>query len=270
MTIIKATAIFKGVSISGLDTDALTFLNTAGILDATIRAAISTFVFTLKDKDIWDFVEVLYPIVGGDENKHSFNLKRPEKFKITWFNNPTHSANGVDYNGVNQYGATGFIPSTSRFVDGLAHGGVYQRETIASVFQFAFGATQPSDFIFEMRPRGSDDKLTAGINGQSDTFDTLILDEKGLLMMDRDVISPDHYRLFKNGVEIDDKLLSLRGNRPPTIPIFIGCRNDQGTAINFSTKQASLYTFGETLTATQHLDYFNAVQTLQTTLGRNV
>jgi len=270
MTIIKATAIIKGATVSGLDTDALTFLNTAGILDATIRGGISTFVSTLKVKDIWDFVEVLYPIVGGDANKHSFNLKRPEKFQITWFNNPTHSANGVDYNGVNQYGATGFDPASSRFVFGVAHGGVYQRETIESNFQFAFGSRRDTgDFNFTFDPRITGDISNIGINGQIDGI-AGITDDTGFMMMDRDVLTPDHYKLFRNGLEVGEKTPDPRGDRPPEFEIYLGAENREDVAGRFTTRQAALYTFGETLTVTKHLDYYNAVQALQTTLGRNV
>jgi len=272
MPTIKATAKFKDILVSGLDTDAITFLDAASITDIVIRSAISAFVTELKLKDVWDFIEVLYPIVGGDATKHSFNLKRPEKFQITWVNNPTHSSTGVDYNGTTQYGKTGFDTNASRFVSGNSHGGVYHRETIEANFRASFGARRDTgDFIFSMEPRVVGNFANIGINGQvRGTGGSTVTDGTGFLVMNRDVISPDHYNLFRNGLEVADITPDPRGDRSPEFEIYLGATNREDVVERFGNLEASLYSFGDTLSDQQHLDYYNAIQTLQTALGRNV
>ena len=268
MTIIKATAIFKGVSISGLDTDALKFLNAGGILDELIRGAISTFVFTLKDKLIWDFIDRCYPFVGGTEFRHSFNLRNPDQNQLIFFGGAAHDANGWQPNGVTQYAATGFIPNTHLFrTYQMSHGGVYILATSAAN-SLEFGVNDVSDKNFELRTRSTDDTFDAGINGQFKVMGG-ITDDTGFMVMDKLSNTPDRYKGFRNGIEFTDAIPDQR-NAVLSRDIYLGARNNQGTADRFSNKPACYYTFGETLTATQHLDYFNAVQTLQTTLGRNV
>ncbi|MCH8157409.1 MAG: hypothetical protein IID18_06615, partial [Nitrospinae bacterium] len=109
MTVINATAKLKvNITLSDEDSDAKKFLDAAGISDSTQRSVIDVLVKELKSKAVWEQLQAVYPIIGGDATKHSFNLINSDTFQITWVNSPTHSATGVDYNGSTQYGDTGF------------------------------------------------------------------------------------------------------------------------------------------------------------------
>lgn len=98
-----------------LDPDAEAYLTAAGISDATEIAAVNQLVLDLKgtgsttnNSDIWTQSYILYPISPTSLSAASYNLKDPTQNQITWFNSPTHSATGVQGNGTNQYGTTGF------------------------------------------------------------------------------------------------------------------------------------------------------------------
>ena len=93
-----------------LDPDAQAFLTAAGITDNTISGAIDTLVVQMKADNIWSKMKAIYPLVGGTDNTHKWNLKNPTDsdpaFRLTFNGGITHDANGITSNGVNGYADT--------------------------------------------------------------------------------------------------------------------------------------------------------------------
>lgn len=106
--ILSQHGIIASISVSGFDPDAQAFITAAGITDATQQNAINQLVLDLKGYSIWTKFYFLYPFVGGDATKHSYNLKNPAAYQITWGGTVTHDANGVTGNGTTGYGDPGF------------------------------------------------------------------------------------------------------------------------------------------------------------------
>ena len=52
--------------------------------------------------------------------------------------------------------------------------------------------------------------------------------------------------------------------------IYVGARNNAGTAQLFSSKQFAFASIGDGLTDTEAADFYTTVQAFQTTLGRQV
>ena len=73
------------------DTDVDAFLTSANINNLQIKQALNTFVSKLKEDQIWEKFEAIYPFVGGSSNSTSINLKDPTAFQITWPNDFTFS-----------------------------------------------------------------------------------------------------------------------------------------------------------------------------------
>src|SRR5690606_34241568 len=63
---------------------------------------------------------------------HSYNLKNTGTFQITWSGSPTHSANGVAFNGTNQYGNTNFAPAERVSIGVYLNGGTLAGATWAT------------------------------------------------------------------------------------------------------------------------------------------
>jgi hypothetical protein len=77
-------------------------------------------------------------------------------------------------------------------------------------------------------------------------------------------------KVYRNNTRIDDTALVLSNNGMINLECFLFCYNQNGSA-NIRTVKESAWagiTFG--LTDTQILDYNTAIQTFQTTLGRQV
>jgi len=95
------------------DFDAVAFFLLAGITNMTQKNAVNKLVIDLKAALVWSKIFALYPFVGGSASAHSYNLKNPAAFQITWNGTVTHSSNGVTGNGSTGYGDTGFNINTS-------------------------------------------------------------------------------------------------------------------------------------------------------------
>ena len=56
----------------------------------------------------------------------------------------------------------------------------------------------------------------------------------------------------------------------PTLPLFIGSLNNQGTSFGSTSRQFAFVSIGDGLTDVESANFYTAVQTFQTTLGRQV
>lgn len=244
------------------DPNAEAFFTYAGITDDTQKDAINGLVVTLKDEDIWDIPVGIYPMVGGNATAHSKNLKADTNH-ITWSGGLTHDANGVTGNGSTGFGNLG---ETSNFITtNSAHGLTYCRTSSPNNLGRFWGSVSTTGGT-----RRSDTfQNGGGFGGQmnDDTFKGLgVANFLGMLAMSRTASNAGS--VTRNGVggtwtdaavgvPTEDLLLLARS--------FEGFPND-----SFSNANIAFASFGGGLTVAQLLAYYNAVQTYQTALGRNV
>ena len=92
------------------DADAQAFFAAATVTDATQQAAVNTFVTARKAHGTWTSADRIAVFVGGNSTAHSKYLKGSGTISFTGA--PTHSANGVAFNGSSQFADSGFTPST--------------------------------------------------------------------------------------------------------------------------------------------------------------
>lgn len=107
------------------DSDASTYfaaVQTAGVtLTAPQKAAVNAFVVTRKTDGTWADADLIHPFVGGTAAAHAVPLKGAA---MSFVNGVTHSANGAVFDGVDDYGDTGwaanggvnFIQDSARIV----------------------------------------------------------------------------------------------------------------------------------------------------------
>lgn len=100
------------------DEDAQAFIDAAGITDEDQQGAICRFVAALKNNGtpaFWDSEIIIYPFVGGNATSHSFNLRDPTTYQLTYGGvpAPTHSNLGIIGNGSTAYAITGYVPNSS-------------------------------------------------------------------------------------------------------------------------------------------------------------
>ena len=253
------------------DTDVQAFLTATGITDATIINALCTLVTTLKANGIWTKMNALYPFVGGTATTHKFNLKNPADtngaFRLQFFGGWTHSSNGALPNGTNAYADTFLNPTTLSI--NSTHLSYYRRTTqaISSAFMGSIELFAGSVFYrlllspnFNVVNGNITEIVSTNTQQSSAAIQTL-----GLILGNR--ISNSEFKLFVNSTL--SQTVSRISTQQPSPNIWIGGANYPINPV-YSNNQCAFASIGSGLTDTEALNYYNAVQAFQTTLGRNV
>lgn len=105
------------------------FFEAAGITDSTQKSAVSTLVVDLAS--IWNKFAIIYPFVGGNSSAHSYNLVGPSTYQITWGGTLAHNADGITGNGSTGYGNTGYNISLAN-ANSIAFGAYSRTSSVMS------------------------------------------------------------------------------------------------------------------------------------------
>lgn len=248
------------------DPDAQAFITAAVITDSTQQNAINQFVIDLKAYGIWNKMKALYPFVGGTASTHKFNLKNPldtnAAFRILWNGGVTHSSNGVQFGGVNGYGDTNLLASTTLSLNST-HVSVYSRTNANVLAPSICNIIGALSFETSLWLRDSNTTYlrvnTNTVSTQSST------DSTGLFIGNR-VLSTQQQLMVRgtlSSFSVNSNTLNSTRN------YFIGGDNISGTPY-YDSKQIAFASIGDGLTSQNMTDLTTAVQAFQTTLGRQV
>lgn len=266
----------------GLDPDAQAFITAAGITDATQKSAIDTLVKDLKGYNIWSKMRAVYPFVGGTANTHKYNLKDPrdldEAYRLSFNGTWVHDSFGADqiYN-TPSYANTNILCNSLNSVD--CSFGIYLRKDPSNVgYTYQMGAINDTTFAsgigFSSNPALS--RYVFGITNSSGQGLVVLFNQvvfKGFFsMVSRSATDREYYRgntsLYTdtNNVTPDFKpypiilgTLYIDSDNPKPSPQWQG--NSQYTFAYIATSGFS---------DSEITNLYTAVQTFQTTLGRQV
>lgn len=252
-------------SITACDIDALAFLAATGITDVTITDAICTLYSELKSAGIYNKLTAFYPFVGGTAFTHKFNGKNPldtdAAYRVQFFGGVTHSSNGITGNAINGYCQT-FIPNTSIPINSN-HISTYSRTSINenSVDIGTYGQTGENTWGIHHSSRGFG--IGMFFRNQNSTFGNFAnTDGRGFYLSTR--TSSVLATMYKNGVSA----VSITAS-----PVAMLNENFQILAINntfHSSRNLAFASIGDGLSSAEVSDYYNIIQSFQTSLGRNV
>jgi hypothetical protein len=251
-----SVGIRRSTVISQIDSDIQAFITAANITDATQVSAITNLVLSLKSAGIWTKMKAIYPMVGGTKESHKFNLKDPRDlpaaftlaFSIGWVHSPT----GAKANGTSDYADTFFNPSVSSNINS-SHISYYARtgSNTNSVWVGSGYAGFLQSFAGTMY--GS---LSTGnwMSSASSNYQFAMVNRT----------SSNYMELRKLGVSVTSSSVIATGY--PASPYRL---NSFGNA-NYSPSECAFASIGDGLTDTEASNLYTAVQTYQTTLGRQV
>ena len=241
------------------DSDAQSFMTSASITDSTQQSAVNYLVTDLKSANLWSKMKAIYPMVGGTASSHSYNLKNPAQFQITWSGGLTHSSTGVLPNGTNGYGNTNLNESIN--CDANSGSISYYSRTNTSLADVGIGIASASSFSIIY------------FNGLNNSFainnssfpGAVVSSNNAFLMANRIGTNTKGYR---NGTPIISSTLSvnalLNGN------IFIGAMSQFGSGQLYTNKECAFATIGDGLTDTEASNLYTIIQNYQTILSRQV
>lgn len=259
-----AAAVTNNVSPAGYDSDADAFFTAAGITDTTQKNAVNTMVLALKSAGVWAKSYAIYPFVGGDATKHSYNLKNTAAYQITFNGSWTHDANGITAGGAaGDYATTGVVPSTV-FAADSAYWGVYVRNNLTGGEKLAFGANDGSGGYY-CKPLSTPGNYQGRINGGD--IEDPTASSQGYLSASRLLANTPDGKTYKNGVYFNgnDNAEYRTGQA-----VYIGCMNHNGSEYGNAPYNLAFLMFASGLTDAENTATYNAVQTCQTSLSRNI
>jgi hypothetical protein len=253
-----------------LDPDAQAFITAAGITDSTQQSAINTLVVDLKADNIWAKMKAIYPFVGGTATTHKYNLKDPRDldaaFRLVFNGGWTHSANGIQGNGINNWINTWFNPET-QFSSNLfsAHVGYYSRTILPTVaYEYYVDISTDTSGRFYMITF-EDYGIFSIYGGFNSEITTSPINPQGLFILS--MVNDSSEYIYRNSTVIGSNT-TPHDNFFTSDLITIG--GSPAIGLLYSPKQYAFATIGTGLTNTDTSNLYTAVQTFQTTLGRQV
>jgi hypothetical protein len=253
--------------------EALAFIAAAGITDTTQKQAICKLVSDLQGYGIWNKMKAIYPMVGGTSTTCKYNLKDPRDldaaYRLVFSGGWTFSNTGALPNGVNAYADT-FLTQIAAGAFNNSHLSYYSRtNNINSNFQVEIGMGMPanSNSFFNLFLRLNNSNLVAGGNAGSRNISAS--NSTSACFGINSAISSTLQKIYINGNLITTGT-ATQTQSPFSAKIFIGSQGANNVPSEYSSRQCAFASIGDGLNDTEAANFYTAVQTYQTTLGRQV
>lgn len=271
----------RGITEISNDSDVVAFIGEAGITSPIQQSAIRQLVFDLKTFGLWTKLRAIYPFVGGTALAHRFNLKDARDldaaFRLTFSGGITHSNDGCDFNGINGFANTFFNTSTSMAGFNNNHSlTLYirtQQPSVGAGWHTGVGNTSSGEPLYGLAIRRFSGSPTnarvydsGNVSGNGRLIDTT-LDARGFYI--GNAIAANNRKLFRNGTAVLTQTNNVTGISP-NASIYLGSINPSVGSQFFLQGQFAFASIGDGLTDTEAANFYTAVQTFQTTLGRQV
>lgn len=250
---------------SSVDADAQAFITAASITDPTQQSAINNLVIGLKADSLWTKMKVIYPMVGGTNSQHTWNLRNTAQYQANWIGGVTHSNLGVKFNGMNGYGGTGLNFSTALASSNSNSIGYYSGTNLSETMPdpIAMGAyDNVANFALISKNNTS---FFSRLNAASISHSTITM--KGFFSASRQ--SSTLTDIYLNGSQV---ATGNSGGVLPNLACYLGNINianaPYGSGYILNDMRFAYISDG--LNDTEMTNLYNRVQTFQTTLGRQV
>jgi hypothetical protein len=237
------------------------------------KDAIDDFVVSAKSNAYWTKLKAIYPIVGGTASQHSYNLKNPSAYQITWSGTITHNATGArsdDQGGGNGdgFGDTGFNPST-QLTANSASLGAYCQTNADNGNTWAIGGYNASGTkAFVIQTRNSNTAKTI-LGDETIAASGTATNSQGFYVGNRS--ANNVLKLYRNGSQLGSTVTTTNSIDFPNLNVTLLGMNSTGTFTqNDYGKFFSFFFIGDGLTDTDVSNLYTDVQALQTALSRNV
>jgi hypothetical protein len=244
-----------------------------GVSGLSVWTAVNNFFITGVADGWLSQMMALYLYIGGTATTHKYNAVNPldtdAAFRVTWAGTITHSATGVKGNGVNGWGDTHLIYSTSLSPYSSAIG-YYNSLNDWSVDRMDIGASGgylPIFAIFKSIAPGNvfvGDGLDYGAHRIFRNIGSVT----GLF--DMSIESNVMQSLARNGVLLGSvNTVPQTQSNGPAVPIALMARRDNANPVQFSPATYNMHYIAKGLTIAQRLSFYNAIQALQVILNRS-
>ena len=242
------------------------FIAAPGISDTTIINALNTMDLSLISAGLDTKMKALYPFVGGSASTHKYNFMDARDldaaFRLTFNGGWTHSSTGATPNGTNAYANT-FLAPSGNIGQNDNHISYYSRTQYLGNGVEIRASNAGSQHILDIeiyfggRYYTNNSGYASGPNLTTTT---------GLFTCNR--ISSTQYKGFRNTTIEQTNNITSTGISNQNV--YIGAGNNGGVAAFFSTKECAFSSIGTGMSDAEQTSFYTIVQTMQTSLARNV
>lgn len=263
--------------VASIDPNAQAFITATGISGSN-ATAINQLVLDLKSGGVWTKLIAAYPFIGGTADSNKYNLMNPVNsdaaFRLTYTTQAgtsiTHSASGfeVKNSGTNgAYAVTYLSPSTTGSLTSQ-HMSLYvnsnNTQTNSDPVQAgAFVTNGLGSVLMMSKSPSNSNKFIARLENDPIIQGSVSTTEAGFYVATRNATTGS---LYRNGGAAEATVSTTAGTLP-NINIWIGALNLSGVYGAVWTRFA-WFSYGAGLSATETTNMYNAVQTYNTSLGR--
>ncbi len=253
------------------DPDAKAFLQAAGINDTAIQIAVDHLVIDLKAANLWTKMKAIYPMVGGIANTCKYNLKDPRDldaaYRKTFFNSPAIDADGVKWNGVNQYADTHLAPGAALATRNITMA-YYNLEDSAVGFDMGTYHLNPNRYDILTGDGLGSMYVAASGPGSVQPVSKGVVDKSGLYLVTSDNTTIYPYR---NGVALATVSRAVNAT-PNTDTLYLGAENRvtaTGGPVGFSTSKCGFSLVGEPVTPAEALTLSGIINHFMQHMSKN-
>lgn len=242
------------------------FLTASGITDTTIKGGLNTFDIGLISNSLDSKMHLIYPFVGGTASTHKWNFMDARDldaaFRAVFNGTITHDANGITGNGTNGYVSTKYIPSVNQTISSASFG-TYDRTNSSAVGRYTSGALSGGNASWLSYNNDTQyGYLGGGVNVVANGSTNPIT---RLRLLTR--TSSTSLKAFRDGSQVGSTATGSI-TALPNVEKFLLATNGVGGI--FSDHNLAFHYEGLGLSDAQVTTFNTLVNSLQTTLGRNV
>jgi hypothetical protein len=238
--------------------------------DSDAVTAVTNLVDDLFSAGLWELMYGVYPLVGGTAAKHKWNLRYPFNSQnsniLNFSGSPTHNREGISVVNAGNYPCFLSENPSGLEVNGFGH--------FSSYYRAYTGVNNNRDLISS----GDSRSITWVLNDPSAGSGTLIMawcSSAYQVNPSPALTLTGHWTLNR------PNSTNIRQIRNGTLERNVAGNNSTGVFFDGTvpygpfrwgrgTKTMSSFTLGKGLTPTQEADLYTAIQTFQTTLGRQL
>lgn len=257
------SSIIQGQTFIDVDTQAYFDRVTAagGTLTETEKNAVNNLTLALKSSGIWTLMKAIYPMVGASAAACAQNLKS-SSFTGTFSSGWTFASTGATPNGTNAYMETNFVPNTHSSLNN-AHLSYYSRSQVTGTNGVDIGSTGGSGLEFYMTYNGFGGTY---IGVHSSFINLTALPTTTKMFIASRLTSSQVKAYYAGSLYQTVTAASVNLN---TYSVYLASLHSAST-VYYSNRQCAFASIGDGLTDTQALDFYTAVQTMQTSLSRQI
>jgi hypothetical protein len=238
-------------------------VQSGGTLNSTISAATINLFTSIVANNLWDSIDVFYPIIGGNAQGHmqGAGSRYVNAFNLTFNGGWTHSVSGMTPNGTNGYANTQYNPNAV-VSSNLVSLGAYVNES--SYTGAIMGAIDGSVDIYQLRMN----QPVGELQGQPNTtlagaVGTPLSIAAGMFIASRTGTTQTFVLQNATATSLTQAQSSVDFTQ-----VWIGARN-YGPAPTYGNKRIAFVFMGRTLSVAQAQTLRSIIETYEAALSRN-